>query len=450
MGVSDMEEKTVSLSLGTIIRECSLDPNLRIDHFYYFALQNRENLHEVFKYKKFNDDFVSHVDCFNNGQYLVGMIRPSYDEFLEKLTRLLYAPIKGKIVDCDRLEEILMQRVERLSIVTSEQELQLEFPLLYKDLIDGRKYFNDLQRMRKQEGYSEEQYASGEHYYYSCAMKKSLPNFIKTQSELYKRFVTQRKELQEKQQKKSFNGYLKRHFDLDKLYMYVMHEYLVKAENSKDKDEIKKYIVLVEQYIASSRKKDFSITTDAGMKVDLEMLKKRLDNLKRYVSDNSSQVEWVLIPEGRVYQRVQKDSNQEVKTTLMNLEEIEALRQKGERKNTFYETTPYLVKALGLRKYHGYIAYIYENGEVILDREFNPEAPSTAIGNAIYNLRVTDFETLSRYDKQVLMKHPRVGRMNHTPTWESRVSKIIYREATEEDKLESKQLVKRLKQKNES
>ena len=72
------------------------------------------------------------------------------------------------------------------------------------------------------------------------------------------------------------------------------------------------------------------------------------------------------------------------------------------------------------------------------------------MGDAIYHLSVSDFETLSKFDKQILMKHPRVGRMNHTNTWEERVSRIIEREATEEEKVESKKLVKRLQDKNES
>ena len=444
-----MEKKTVSISLGTLIRECSLNPNLAMDYFYYFALKNRENIHEIFKYKKFNDDFVSQLDCFNDGQNIIGMIRPSYDEFLEKLLRLLNVPNKGQIKDDDELTKRLMSQVEKLKQVSSYQELMLEFPLIYKDLIDGRKYYNDLQKLRSQEGYSEDEYASGEHYYYSCALKKSLPNFIETQAKLYTRFVTQRKELKEKQQKMSFNGFIAKNFDLDKVYMVVIHEYLVKAEGSKDKEEIKKYIELIEKYLSSPRKKDFSITTDSGMKVDLENIKKRLHNLKRLVSDNSSVVDWILIPEGRDYTRVKQEAK-ETKVTLMNQEEIERLRQKGERKRAFYEATPYLGKAIGLRKYHGYIAYIYENGEVVLDREYVEISPSTAQGDAIYNLKVADFETLSRYDKQVLMKHPRVGRMNHTNTWEERVSKIIYREATAEEKQESKQLIKRLKEKNES
>lgn len=443
-----MEEKTVSLSLGTILRECSLNQDLMQEHFYYFSLTNRENLHEVFRYKKFNDDFVDHVDCFNDGQYVVGVIRPSYDEFLEKLVRLLNLPVKGVIKDDDTLTKRLLERVNVLASIKSESELKNEFPLLAKDLYDGRRYLADLQKMKQQEGYSEEQFASGEHYYYGCAMKKSLPNFILTQTKLYTRFVTQRAEVKEKMQNTSFNGYIKQNMDLDKFYMYVIHEYLVKAEGLKDHEEIKKYVDLVDRYLNSSRKKDFTITTDSGMKVDYNNIVKRVNNLKRILNDNSSLVDWVIIPEGRDLSKVRQEG--EAKQTLMSFEELEKLRQKGERKRAFYETTPYLVKAIGLRKYHGYIAYVYENAEVILDREYIPQAPSSAEGDAIYNLRVADFEELSKLDKQVLMHHPRVGRMNHSKTWEQRLSKIIAREATEDEKIESHQLVKKLKENHES
>ena len=444
-----MEKKTVSISLGTVIRECSKEPNLSLDHSTYFSLKNRENVHEVFKYKKFNDDFASQLDCFNDGTNLIGMIRPSYSEFINKVTRLLNLRLKGKVADDEELTKKLLERVERLKSVTSEYELEIEFPLLCNDLRAGRRYYHDLQRLKKNEGITKEKFADGEHYYYGCAMKKGLHNFVITQAELYTRFITRRKEFQEKLQQTSYNGYIAKNFDLDKFYMVVINEYLVKAEGSKNKEEIEYYINLVDKYLESSRKKDFSIRTDAGLKVDLESIKKRLKNLKRIVSDNNSQVEWILIPEGRDFTRAQREKKEE-STTIMNYEEVEKLRQRGERKRAFYESTPYLVKAIGLRKYNGYIAYIYENGEVVLDREYQENAPSTAMGDAIYHLSVSDFETLSKFDKQILMKHPRVGRMNHTNTWEERVSRIIEREATEEEKVESKKLVKRLQDKNES
>ena len=418
------------------------------DHLMNFRLKNRENFHEVFRYKKFNDDCVDHVTLYREDKYLIGVVRPSYDEFLEKLVHLLNLPVKGSIKDDDTLTTRLLERVEVLKGIKTERELQAQFPLLYKDLQDGRKYFNDLANLRRQEGYSEEQYASGEHYYYGCAMKKSLPNFVKTQAELYTRFVTKRKEFKQKVESTSFNGYIKQNMDLDKFYMLVINEYLVKAEGSKNREEIKKYVDLVEKYLMSPKRKDFDVHTDSGMTINYDNIMKRLDNLKRILNDNSSLVDWVIIPEGRDLSRVKQA--EPAQATIMTLEEMERLRQKGERKRAFYEASPYLVKAIGLRKYRGYIAYIYENGEVVLDREYSMTAPSSAEGDAIYNLRVADFEELSKYDKQVLMHHPRVGRIYHSKTWEDRVQKIFEREATEDDKIEAHQLVKKLKEKHES
>ena len=445
-----MEEKTVSLSLSTILRECSLDSNLYLDYYNWLALQNRENFHQVFRYRKFNDDFVDRVDCFNDGSNPVGRIRPSYDEFLRKLTILLNLPIAGKIVDDDSLTEKLLERVEVLKHVTSYRELELEFPLLYKDLKDGRDYYDDLQVLRKQEGYSEEQYASGEHYYYACGMRRSLENFVETQSEVYRRFVLQRNELQQKQQQMSFNKFLSPRIDRDKLYLYVMYEYLVKAEGTNDKEEIKKYISLTEKCLDACRKKDFSITLDSGAKVTFDEIMNRLEHLKRFVQDQCSLVEWVLIPEGKDYSRVRQNPEQESRVTLMNYDEIQRLQEKGKRKRAFYESTPYILKVIGLKRYRGYIGYIYENGKVFLDREFNQDRPATAEGDAIYRLRVENFEELSQCDKKVLRKDSRVGIMYHSPTWEERALKIINKEATEEEREASYQLVKRLTTKNES
>ena len=438
------EVKTVSIPVSTLIRECSKNLNLMQDHYLYFALKNRELIHQVCKYRKFNDDFVTQVDCFNDGENIIGMIRPSYDDFLYKLIWLLNTPITKQPQDDEKLTDLLLSRVERLKEVTSEQELEIEFPQLYRDLINGRRYYRDLQNLKNQEGYSKEDYMRGEHYYYACAMRKSLSGFIETQAECYRRFILRRKELQEKQEKTDYNNYIAKNFDLDKFYLLVIHFYLLKAESMKDKEEIKKYIKLIEMYCASSRKKDVSITTDAGQKIDYNIVLNRLENLKRYVYDNSSMVEWIMIPEGKRYQTVSTTGDVKIRSTLMTMEELMMLRSKGERKTTFYEKSPYLLRAIGLRKYQGYIAYIYENGEVILDREYNPYVPTTATGDAIYRMHVNDFEALSKLDKQELMKHPSVKRMNHTPTWEKRLAKVINRKASEKDKVESKQLVLKL------
>ena len=117
-----MEEKAVDLSLETLIRECSLNPVLGREHFYYFSLRNRENIHEIFKYKKFNDDFTDKLSVYRRDDYIIGMIRPSYEEFLKKIITLLNAKVQPRQKDDEKLTEILLKRVQVLSEIQSKQK----------------------------------------------------------------------------------------------------------------------------------------------------------------------------------------------------------------------------------------------------------------------------------------------------------------------------------------
>ncbi len=72
-------EKKVKLHLETLLRECAVNKDLRLDHFYYFSLANRSLIHDIFKYKKFNDDFTAFLTCYNDENHNISNITPSYD-----------------------------------------------------------------------------------------------------------------------------------------------------------------------------------------------------------------------------------------------------------------------------------------------------------------------------------------------------------------------------------
>ena len=443
-----MERAIANLSLNTLIRECSKNPQEARRHYGYFGFVNREKIHEIFSYKKFNDDFIDNVSCYNDGKYQIGVIRPCYEEFLCKLLLLLNVKTDSATEDNEELTKKLYERLEVLKSITSEIELRKEFPFLYKDLQDGRRFIKGVEAQREfdDEKKFEEELAEKEHYYYSCGMRRSLSNFVKTQAEVYRRFIDKRHELKQKQENTSYNGYIVKHFDMNRVYMYTMHEYLKICEKSNDKELIKFYIDLIERYLRSDKDKRVSIITDENIRVDISSIIIRLENIKKRVSDNSNLVEWVLIPEGRDYKRVKKNEKpSEDKMLIFNYEEIQRLRQLGEKKKTFYEGTPYIAKAVGLRKYRGYIAYIYANGKVILDREYNDDNPKSAVDNAAYIIDAKDFEELSREEKPELIKNPKASRKYHTDTFEARIKTIINKPGTEEQQEEAKQLVHRLK-----
>ena len=228
--------------------------------------------------------------------------------------------------------------------------------------------------------------------------------------------------------------------------MYTMHEYLKICEKSNNPEEIKFYLGLIDKYLESDKDKNCSIVTDENIRVNISSILIRVENLKKRIRDNSNLVEWVLIPEGRDYNKVKRnDSPKEEKVLLFNYEEMERLRQLGIKKKTFYESTPYIAKAVGLRKYRGYIAYIYANGKVVLDREFNEDNPKSAIDNAAYIIEARDFDKLSRKEKPELIKHPNVRRKYHTDKFEERMKLIIEAVGTKEEQEDAKELVHRLK-----
>ena len=443
--VKDFNIPTVNLSLDTLIRECSKKTRPGEDIFADLSLWNRENIHEIFRYRKFKYDFIDYVTCFNDGESVIGYIRPSYDDFLIKLCRILGLSVGKEIKDDNSLTEKLMARVERLKQIQSERELRKEFPVLYDDLTQGRGFINDVEQMPKKTEEEKKRYDSLRHYYYSCGLKQRIDRFIKTQGELYTRYVTRRHEYKELISKKSINRFFGQNFDMDKVALYTIHLYLYRCEHATSEEEYEQYMSYVEKYLKSDYDKNVAIQTKNGYIVNQTTIMMRINALRKKHAKKEVLAGWELVPEGKLPKTVKQEGTP--RTITMTEKDVDVLRQVGRQKQEFYESTPYMARVIGLEQYRGYVGYIYPNGQVLLDREFNEDAPSSAKGNAIYNMKVRDFEALSRMDKTTLRNNPRVGRIYHSKHWEEKAREVIDRQADLLDHEEAVQLIKRLKQK---
>ena len=142
------------------------------------------------------------------------------------------------------------------------------------------------------------------------------------------------------------------------------------------------------------------------------------------------------------------DSNNRKTTRRLSLseEEVGKLREKGKTKQDFYKNSNYLVKVLGILKNKGYVAYIYPNGEVLLEKEFDSDKPNSALGNAIYYMKARDFLSLSKLDKKELRKNKEVGRVIHSKNWIEKIKIIVEKEGTTEEKEDAKTLIKRFQE----
>ena len=222
----------------------------------------------------------------------------------------------------------------------------------------------------------------------------------------------------------------------------MAHKYLTICEQSPDSIRvIKRYTKLLEKYIIESAfSKDVYIKVN-GVYINYDNIITRFNEQLRRMENMVAKVNWVIVPEGKLDKYVKKGLDPQ-KSYIMSDEEIENMRRAKQDKVDFYGKNEPLLKVYGIEEFKGYIAYIYKNGEVLLDT-------ITAKGNAIYHIPARYFEMVSGLDKQKLMHHPAAKRIIHAGNWQSRAQKVIDTEGTLEEQKQAQELVNRIIEDNE-
>ena len=454
---------TINIDLNKLIDICSNGRKTKEELLETFNIMNDKNIHQVFKYRKFNDGFIDKITCYNDGDKIIGTMCPSYKEFLEKIFTILNVNPKLKYLigkDDQDLEDVLKARIEVLRTVQNEADLYNEFPLLYKDLQDGRAYINDVKKrereLKKNTTISEEErekqkekLKKEDKHFRRCALspgftaKKQSDGFLYKQIELYKRFVERRKQYKELTKANDYNKYFQKNFDKNKIALYVVYGYLNAIDAYTDREKQLKYYHLVELYLNSPAvNKDVEIFVD-GISINYDFISKRAKAAQKKLNRVDIKVEWELLPTGSGYDSVTSGDTTK-RRVPMSEEKVKELIAIGKEQTEFFMNTNYSAKAIGLKKFAGYFAYIYPNGVVVLDKDFREKYPTTAEG-AIYVMRARDFELLSGIGKTDLIKHPfLLGHKYHRGDWKTKINAYINPEGTKEEQEEAKQLIKKM------
>lgn len=343
-----------------------------------------------------------------------------------------------------------------------ERQLLEEFPEIYKKFQDSKNYIKHLKDEKKiLDGELEDNKNNAlifkqidleiddlnnkrdtyRKYIRRCGITSNYSKYIDKQITLYESFISNRSLLIKDT---SFDNLVDLYLDKDKVYLYLMNEYLKRIASCDERNEIKNYINLVERYLCLVKNKDTSILVDNEV-INLENINEKLKIIKWKFAHDVIILDWSLAHDGHDSKSIKSVNRKIARRIALSSEEIERLKSIGEERNDFYDNTNYSAKANGLDKNLGYTAYIYPNGKVILDKEYDEKRTSTAIGNAIYVLTAINFEALSKLDKANLRKHPDVQRIVHSANWQERVQRIIDIEPTEESLEDTKKLIKRLK-----
>ena len=439
------------------LNEICAKPDRRFSTSTHYYLNNRDYVHNIFRYQKFKDDFADNIVCVNNNTgNFIGSFKPSYKEFIYSVLKALNIDPKAANLIDDELTKIMNDRLRILRNIPNEAELHNEFIVLYRNLQEGRKYIKEVTQEEQNIPAYKDVTDEDKRYFYSCGMRKGFDNYIDCQVEIYRRFIEQRLQYKEYIKNKNYNVFIRNNYDQDKLAMYLAHKYLkVCEDNINNKKYLLYYMKLLNKYVNSDYKKDISITVD-GKRIDYDNILSRIKELKTRTDKMIVvQVKWPLIPGGEktTYVKTAGDPQKHYLTQ----EELDELRRVGNEKDNFYLKNSPMLKIYGsvLKQYgilpemSDYVAYVYPNGEILFDTEYDENRPHKVKGNAIYHMRSIFFDMVSGLDKQKLKRHPQVGTINHNETWTTRAQKLIDREATEEEKEQAKQFVKRIIEENE-
>lgn len=423
-------KKVIDFDLKSFIHSCA-NYNVDENKFYnYFEEKSKENIKEVFKYSKFNENFNENLTNYVDDTHCIGFITPSYDEFIKKILLQLNA---------NSIEEV-KERITLLSHIIKEDELAVQFPYLFRDLQDGRKYMRTIEKREKEENI---ELKEEKHYFYSCAMRRGLDNYIEKQAELYNRFYNNRNEYKELVESKYYNNLIRSNCDLEKIALFFGHNYVKKIQDTHNLLEQKRYLELMKKLILSGYVSNKKIYLDETI-INIDYIEEQYQILKWNNENDSRKVTWIILPEGKKDISKEDITNTHSKIVLSE-EELNILREKGKEKTDFYNNSNYLIKVVGRLNTNGYIAYIYKNGKVLLDTEYNIDNPESAVGNALYCMEAKNFLKLSKLDKTTLRKNPEVKRIIHSKNWLEKASNVINIEPNENTEEEVKQLVKTIK-----
>lgn len=169
-----------------------------------------------------------------------------------------------------------------------------------------------------------------------------------------------------------------------------------------------------------------NVLTDYKQTLDEEEKKRRIEEFKKEIL-----LEWEIIPESisKGYGSVRGIS---IPRTAQEKYDAELRKQRVlDDKIEVLENSNYLAKLKGVDKFQGYVAFVYPNGLVLLDKFYKKTryGLEPVDGEALYVMTIDKFKEFSQYSKSELRDikriDPDLNTINHTKNFVKRVRAIL-------------------------
>lgn len=477
---------TVSINVDTIIDYCASDKELLIKEMKQVRNVFTEEIFRTMNFAKSQHGFWGELctRCkYKNSRNEV-YVNPEF--FLRKLKKILGVEDPSLSFNDLSLRQKMRERIEVLKGIKTPEELKEQFPLIYEDFLLAKRGYTDICISTAD---------------YSATKDPEVKELVNRKWKVYNRYGldSRFKQFMEKQclayrnyvERRTFvESYCFTHaipfeqfkgLDKAKFELYLADKYLSLAFSATSIEEKQKCLYYVTSYIRETKFTDVTIKNDAGEVVTFRKLLNRYKKiLKTYQAlkpidesrDNftdynirhtenhvkkyfGSEVNWTIVPNGcdvpdEVKERIVQVMNRHY-SHLTLAERTKKIKEKYDtydRKVAFFEKTKYVLKIYGISKFDGYIAFVYPNGEILLERFFSDYAECMpATGEAVYNLNIYNFEELSKYSKLELIRSKSAKRILHGASFEKVAQAVVDKPVTPEVKEDVEQFVLKFKPK---
>ncbi|MGN1371319.1 MAG: hypothetical protein ACI4XM_03490 [Candidatus Coprovivens sp.] len=471
----------IELNTQTLLNECSSNREQLEKEFSLLKELYRTNIIKINGYTKAKEDFFDYFRLITSYKNAETKIYISPIPFINKLKRFLNVTNPSTDFNDQQLSQELLKKVEELKNITSITELKEKFPYIYADYELSINAYHQIKKYEERHSNNRtieivstinRQY----NIYNSSALDTDFHRFILKQSTLYRNLIVRRQFVEGYTNRSSIDFSMFQGLDKEKFELYLADKYLEKAYETED-DKIKQQcIYYIATYIRETKVSNIVIKNDQGQNISFKHIVRKYKKLlqsnpilkpideqrenfkgyhikhvenhvKKYFFTN---VDWQIIPPGtetELNRKVIDSLNRQYNYLTPEEKEKKILERYStyERKRRFFDNSGYIHKLYGQNAFEGYIAYIYPNGEILMEKFFDDyENCIPTIGEAIYNIRAMYFDNLSKLSKPTLIKDKRCKRIIHAGNWEEKAQGIINHEATKETKEEVKQLLLRI------
>ena len=379
--------------------------------------------------------------------------------------------------------DLVTKKISQLSSITSDGKLEKKFPKLYELYLEELEYNKRMQKvLNKHNGNIK-------------SLKNTIPNinkktdiyiddslkitgvkpFCKIYSTIINDILDNYAIYSNYYKNNPFNIYRNNSFIGDILEADIALRYIKEINSCDNLEDKQKYLYFLTSYFNSNK---IWINSDICFKINdklimfddlynsyidilvdnpgLKIVNYERDEFENFTQEeideymklelNDAKANWEFLKDGlqedraakAIYNGIKniKDSNKKEKTK-------EELRNLYIQKKELFDTTFNYRTVEGKNTFEGYLAFIYPNGKVILERFFEKRKDGTEIiatDQAIYVMNIDEFYLLTNLTKSNIIRDKLCKRYIHKGNWQEKVKEEINKKGNQPDE-EYKKLV---------